>query len=604
MLSVVKSTDAKSVAITLASIAIVIASLSLAKSVLVPITLAVLLTFCLSPACSWLERMRISRTVAVLITAVLAFTSLGIVAWATIFQISELAPRIPEYQQNIERRFETINSAAVDVLGRFTNKVNAGNDQVIKPLQTPVALGTLESPFSVQVVPSPTSPLLILGSMYSRLLQVAGATGIVIVLVVFFLMRREDLRDRFIHLVGKGQVTLTTQMLEDAGKRISRYLSTLLLINMAFGICVYVGLVLIGVPNAMLWGVLAMVLRFVPYIGPWVAAALPLALSLAISTSWSGPLLTCLLFVSLELFNNNILEPWIYGRNTGVSAVAVLLAAVFWMWLWGPVGLLLATPLTVCILVVGKHVPQLAFLETLLGTEAVFEPSVRIYQRLLAGDQDEASELLEEFAKGKPLTDAFDTLLVPALVMADRHWRLGELNQTHHEFILQSLDELARELVDFSKQSKASELKSNEEQTNTELSQTLQVASERANLCVVCVPSRTLADELTSLMASQVLSRDERNVTSLKLASLETVEMEFDQAVETGVVIVSATPPAALMHARHICKRIRNRLPKANLVVGLWGSKINMAMAKERIGCEANLAGTLAEVDLILQRLL
>ena len=217
--------------------------------------------------------------------------------------------------------------------------------------------GTTELPFSVRVLSSPASPLQVFGGMFGTLLEVLGTIGIVIVLVVFFLIRREDLRDRFIHLVGKGQVTVTTQMLEDAGTRVSRYLSMLFLINVTFGISVGIGLYLIGVPNAILWGILAAALRFIPYIGPWIAAAMPIGLSMAISTGWVAPILTVGLFVVLELFSNNVLEPWLYGKNTGVSAVAVLVAAVFWLWLWGPVGLLLATPLTVCLLVVGKHVP-------------------------------------------------------------------------------------------------------------------------------------------------------------------------------------------------------------------------------------------------------
>ncbi len=203
-----------------------------------------------------------------------------------------------------------------------------------------------------------------------------------------------------------------------------------------------VGLYLIGVPNAILWGILATTLRFIPYIGPWIAAAMPIGLSMAISTNWAAPLLTIGLFVVLELFTNNVLEPWLYGKNTGVSAVAVLLAAVFWTWLWGPVGLLLATPLTVCLLVIGKHVPQLSFLDTLLGNEPVFEPKKRVYQRLLAGDQEEATELLDEYLEHTPLVEVYDTVLIPALALAETHWHRGELDEGRHKFILQSLKEM------------------------------------------------------------------------------------------------------------------------------------------------------------------
>jgi predicted PurR-regulated permease PerM len=219
--------------------------------------------------------------------------------------------------------------------------------------------------------------------MFGSMIVVMGSTGIVIVLVVFFLIRREDLRDRFIRLVGRGHVTVTTQALEDATARVSRYLLMQLFINITFGVPVAIGLYFIGVPNAILWGILATLLRFIPYIGPLAAAAAPIGLSMAISTGWVAPFVTIGLFVVLELFVNNVMEPWLYGKNTGISAVALLVAAVFWTWLWGAVGLLLATPLTVCLLVIGKHVAQLSFLDTLLGNEPVFELKKRVYQRLL-----------------------------------------------------------------------------------------------------------------------------------------------------------------------------------------------------------------------------
>jgi predicted PurR-regulated permease PerM len=238
----------------------------------------------------------------------------------------------------------------------------------------------------------------VFGGMFGTLLEVLGTAGVVVVLVVFFLFRREDLRDRFIHLVGKGRLTVTTQMLEDAAARVSRYLSILFLLNVTFGFSIGLGLYLIGIPNPILWGILAAAFRFIPYVGPWIAAVMPIALSLAISTGWVAPILTVSLFVVLELINNNFLEPWLYGRNTGVSAVAVMLAAIFWTWLWGPVGLLLATPLTVCVLVVGKHIPQFAFLDILLGTDPVFEPKMRVYQRLLAGDQEAGCRIVRRLS--------------------------------------------------------------------------------------------------------------------------------------------------------------------------------------------------------------
>ena len=400
----------------LASIAVVIAALYLAKGVLVPLTLAVLLSFLLSPVCDWLERRRLGRIpggVGDGHPGLHRAGHRGLDGRRSDDRFGPQNPRIPEQYRG---------EAAV---GERVCRRRAEQGDKNGPGNGPESLADRS-----RRRPTGDDRTALLGPRHffagepaaslwwhvRHVLEVLGTTGIVIVLVVFFLVRREDLRDRFIHLVGKGHVTVTTQMLEDAGARVSRYLSMLFLINATFGISVGIGLYLIGVPNAILWGILAAALRFIPYIGPWIAAAMPIGLSMAISTGWVAPLLTVGLFVVLELFNNNVLEPWLYGKNTGVSAVAVLVAAVFWMWLWGPVGLLLATPLTVCVLVVGKHVPQLSFLDILLGNEPVFEPKKRIYQRLLAGDQEEAAELLDELSRAHSRSSKSTTRC------SSRHW--------------------------------------------------------------------------------------------------------------------------------------------------------------------------------------
>ncbi len=450
----------------LASTAVVIAALYMAKSLLIPLTLAVLLSFLLMPVCDWLERRRLRRIPAVLVTAVLGFTLLGVVAWIAVVQMTHLAPKIPEYQNNIQAKLSSVNEYAAAALSKITKKAPEVGQNILPTEPPGVPQGTTELPFSVRVLSSPTSPLQLFGGMFGSLLEALGTIGIVIVLVVFFLIRREDLRDRFIHLVGKGHVTVTTQMLEDANTRVSRYLFMLFLVNTIFGISVGIGLYLIGVPSAILWGILAAALRFIPYIGPWIAAAMPIALSLA-SAGWVEPILTVALFVVLELFNSNVLEPWLYGKQTGVSAVAILVAAIFWLWLWGPVGLLLATPLTVCLLVVGKHVPQLSFLNVLLGNEPVFEPKKRIYQRLVAGDQEEADELLEDLLEHKPLVEVYDTVLIPALALTEIHWHRGEFNDGKHKFIMESLKEMIQDRIDRQQEMQAQE-KSHDTQEATE----------------------------------------------------------------------------------------------------------------------------------------
>jgi hypothetical protein len=429
--------------------------------------------------------------------------------------------------------------------------------------------------------------------MFGTLLEVLGTAGIVIVLVVFFLIRREDLRDRFIHLVGKGHVTVTIQMLEDAGKRVSRYLSMLFLINVTFGISVGIGLYLIGVPNAILWGILAAALRFIPYIGPWIAAAMPIGLSLAISTGWGAPILTVGLFVVLELFSNNVMEPWLYGKNTGVSAVAVLIAAVFWMWLWGPVGLLLATPLTVCLLVVGKYVPQLSFLDILLGTEPVFEPRTRVYQRILAGDQDEAAELIAGYLEHRPLVEVYDTVLIPALALAETHLQLGELNEGKHKFIMESLKEMIQDRGERQQEMQAKEDTADAPEVGGDSSNVDETNSSR--FCILSLPARSEADEIAAMMLAQVLETKGCDVQSISVMSLAGDDLADQNSAD--VICVSATPPAAVMHARYLCKRLRGRLPEVKLVVGLWDAQGDLNKARERIGCGAIVVATLADAQ-------
>jgi predicted PurR-regulated permease PerM len=589
---------------TLASTAVVIAALYLAKSLLVPLTLAVLLSFLLMPVCDRLERWRLGRIPAVLATAILGFTMLGIVTWVAVVQMTHLAPKIPEYQNNIQAKLSSVNEYAVAALSKITKQSLEVGQIPLLPEQTADPLGTTDLPFWVQVKSPPPNPLQIFGGMFGTLLEGLATIGIVIVLVVFFLIRREDLRDRFIHLVGKGHVTVTTQMLEDANNRVSRYLSMLFLVNVTFGTCVGIGLYLIGVPSAVLWGILAAVLRFIPYVGPWIAAAMPIGLSLAISTGWVTPLLAVGLFVVLELLSNNFLEPWLYGKHTGVSAVAVLVAAVFWLWLWGPVGLLLATPLTVCLLVVGKHVPQLSFLDVLLGNEPVFEPKKRIYQRLVAGDQEEADELLEDLLEHGPVVEVYDSALIPALALAETHWHRGEFNDGKHKFILESLKEMIQDRIERQQEVQAQETSEN---------QAVTIDSGRVEVInsprlVLSLPARSEADEIAAMMLAQVLETKSCVVQAVSVTSQASELVDLVERRKAEVVCVSATPPAATMHARYLCKQLCRRFPRVKLVVGLWDAQGDLNKASERIGCGATVVATLADaqkqVHLLIQQLM
>jgi len=589
----------------LASIAVIVAALYLAKGVLVPITLAVLLSFLLSPVCNWLERHRLGRVPAVVVTALVGFTVLGGATWMAAVQVSDLAPRMPEYETNLKAKLQSANVYVSATLGRV-NRTAQGMSENLSPVELAQApQGTKEWPYSVRIISSPASPLQVFGSMFGTVLQVLGSIGVVIILVVFFLVRRDDLRDRFILLVGHGQMSLTTQILEDAGTRVSRYLAAAFLVNAIFGTAVGVGLSLIGVPNPILWGILATILRFIPYLGPWLAAAMPIGLSMAISGDWLAPGLTIGLFVVLELVTNNALEPWLYGKNTGVSAVAVLLAAVFWTWLWGVVGLLLATPLTVCLLVVGRHVPELSFLNTLLGDKPVFEPTKRFYQRLLAGDDEEAAELLDEYFEHAPLVEVYDTVLIPALVSAETHWRRGEIEESRHKFILQTLKSMIQERGE--RKQEPQEKQSSEGMKEAAADSSIADRAGLPGLRVLCLPAHGEGDELVGMMLAQIVNIRSCVVETAPTTAMATASelVDYVEQRKADVVCISAAPPAAVAHARRLRMHLRRRFPELSLVVGLWNSPGDLTDAKERIGSDprTKIVATLAGAQEQIRRL-
>jgi predicted PurR-regulated permease PerM len=597
--------------LTLASVAIVVAALYLAKGVLVPLTLAVLLSFLLAPLCDAFERWHIHRVPAVVLTAVIAFSFLGLVAWVVTTQLTELAGKLPEYHENIKGKSQAIAERVGSALGevtRTTDEISRISTAEPEPESAP----RNERTYPVRLVGSAASPLQIMSGIFGTLLEVLGTAGIVIVFVIFFLIRREDLRDRFIRLVSQGQVTVTTQALEDAARRVSHYLGAQLAINVSFGIPVAVGLWLLGVPNALLWGLLATVLRFIPYIGPWVAAALPIALSLAISPGWTTPALTIGMFLILELFTNNVVEPWMYGARTGVSPVAVLVSAVFWTWLWGGVGLLLATPLTVCLVVIGKYVPQLSFLNVLLGDQPVFDMQTRVYQRLLAGDQEEAVELIEQELANRPLAEVYDSILLPALGLAERDRHRGDLDEWREQFIYRTIRDTVDELgeQDAARGANAasnatSNKKAGEGDSTTDAGSDRLVPSS-SQVTIVCLPARDEADEIAATMLAQLLQQRGVRVQTVSETALASEMIE--KAAEHGadLICVSAVPPSGTVHARYLCKRLLARFPDISIVVGLWHTKAPLDKARERIACgdSVSLVTSLAEAQEQIRRLI
>ena len=432
-----------------------------------------------------------------------------------------------------------------------------------------------DEPITVRVEEPAPTPFEVIETVAVPLLAPVGTAGIVVVFVVFMLLEREDLRYRLIRLVGGGNLHQTTEALNEAGRRVSRFLLMQLVVNATYGIPIGVGLWLIGIPNALLWGVLATVLRFVPYVGPFIAALFPVALAVAVAPGWGLVFWTVALFVGLELVSNNVVEPWLYGASTGVSTVAILVAAIFWTTLWGPVGLLLSTPITVCLAVLGRYVPHLGFLDVLLGSEPVLTPPERFYQRMLAGDPEEGEEIAEEFLEGRPLADFYDGVALPALRLAEADRQRKVLVGERRALVTESLVKVVGELADH-------EEPDSEGEGGGEVLGASPVAW--AGKPVLCVAGRTGLDRAAAAMLAQLLER--RGIAARVLPpdalSPEGVAGLDPDGCRAGLPVLSG--PAAVAHARQACRRLRRRAPGARILVGLWGGQLDQAKDSDPAG--------------------
>ena len=544
-----------------------IAALYFAREILVPFAFALILTFLLTPAVAVLQKLHIGRVVSVLATVLLSIALVGGIGWTIANQLVDVANQLPLYRQNIHDKIEAFHVPVTGQLG----KAAASVQEIVRELTSPDAASpaspaqgrnhrqlnappTPMAPMPVRMVQPPTSGWAELRDLGTPVLAPLGRAGFVVIFTIFMLLKREDLRNRLLLLAGLGQLNLMTQALDDASGRVSRYLLMLFLVNAAFGTLFGFGLYLIGVPYAALWGVVAGILRIVPYVGTLVAATLPLALSLAVFDGWLKPMLVFLLFAGLELIIANFVEPWLYGAHVGISSLALLVAAVFWAVLWGPAGLILSTPLTVCVVVLGRYVPQLSFLHILLGDEPVLAPEAQIYQRLLAMDQLEAHTIVDQFLKGRPLVELYDLVLIPALSLAEQDRHKGAIDAAREEFLFLSFNEMIAEFSEY------------------QLADSPSGAAERLDSRILCLPAHDRADEITAVMLSQIL--EQKGFATLSFPVVGPSLNEVLALIETGrgdVVCVSALPPYAFAPARAMCKQIRERFPKLKVVVCVWG---------------------------------
>lgn len=588
-------------------LAFVITTLHFGRAVFVPLALATLLTFLLSRFVTPLERW-IGRIAAVLLLVVILFSAAGAASWVVGRQVVDLAQNLPEYQANITRKVRSLRLPAIGLVSRFSSSVDALQTELASPSPTPPPesagghpLKTTPpsaKPVPVKVIEGRNAVPQLLQESISAVLSPLGTAALVLLLVIFMLLKREDLRGRMIRLIGQGRISATTRAMEDAGARVSRYLSMQFLVNTCYGLLVALGLRLIGIPNAALWGLVAGMLRFVPYIGPWAGAVLPVLLAVAISADWVTPVLTIALFLVLEVIASNAVEPWLYGASTGVSPIALILSAVFWTWLWGPVGLVLSTPLTVCLAVMGRHAPRLEFLSILLSEDQALAPHEEFYHRLLAVGTEGAEDFAASYAASHSITELYDEVMIPAISTAEIDAQAGGLSADQRTSVLQRVQRI---IEDFAI--------NHREATKTDdpkLAESVELVPAVAGSRVLCVPVSAYRDELAGEMLAQILSRQGFNARNV-LARLKPDEL-INEMTEFGPesLVISVVSPSTLTEARLLAVRIRGQLSSVKILVGAWNATGDLASATERSRSAgiAEVAVSLAEAVVKIARMI
>jgi len=539
----------------LVGVGVTLALLSWAKAVLIPVALALLLTFLLTPIVTTLWHWGLHRALAAVLVVGLAAGLLGAVGWTVEAQLAALAAELPTYTGNIKQKIAQVRHAGT---GGVLGKVQDAVQDVLTAGQP----GAPATPPPATPVPVQAEGPALLGYLPS-VLETALTAVMVLVLVIFLLIEQGTLRDRLLTFGGYAHVTHTTKALDEASARISRYLRMQALVNGSFGLLFGLGLFVVGLPYAVLWGFLAAVLRFIPYVGTLLAALLPIGLSLAVFPGWTPLLVVSGLFVLLELGTSSVLEPVLFGHSAGISQVAILVAVLFWSWLWGPVGLLLSTPLTVCLSVLGKYVSPLAFLGVALNDEPV-EGLNTYYQRLVARDQDEATVIVEAALQTQPLVDVYDTVLLPALSYAKEDRQRDILTDADVQAIVQATREIVEDLATHPSAAASEALAAAEE-------------DEAPRLPLVPVPllgcpARDDVDALAVRMLQQACDPTRIAVDLLPPRQLTSDVVARVAQTRPALVCLGAVVPGGVPHLRYLCKQLRARFPSLPLVVGCWGA--------------------------------
>ncbi|WP_051335373.1 AI-2E family transporter [Methylocapsa acidiphila] len=598
---------------TLFLIAFVVTTLYVGRNVLIPIAVAILVSFVLSPPILLLRRWGLGRLLSVVIIVLLALGVAFTTSTLLTRQVSELVVDLPNYQATINEKIERLSAAAADnpLFGKVSQALQAviePHPRQTAPSDAPArenrqkgASGASQNeqpPIPVEIRQPSKGPFALAQTIAGSALSPLETTAIVVVFVIFILLQREDLRNRFIKLAGADDLQRTTLAMNDAAARLSRFFLTQTLVNASFGVIVAIGLYAIGLPSPILWGMSAFLLRFVPYIGSFIAAAFPIALAAAIDPGWGMALATAALFLIVEPIIGNAVEPWLYGRNTGLSPIAVVIAATFWTAMWGPIGLVLSTPLTVCLVVLGRHVERLRFLEVIFGDAPPLTPTETFYQRLLVGDASEIADQAEAFLQGNSFVDYCDSVALPALSMAQTDLRRGVLDMSRQNRMQQTIDELIDDLAD-----QADEIQEPATRAQAELHAQIE-AGERSSPAptgpssesgsslpagvdqtpapapnglkrhrIVCIGGYTLPDEAAAALFAQVLEKHDLAADVQSAATLTVGRIS--RLAETSPQIVCLSffdADLNVARARFAVRRLRRRLGDTKVLAGFWRS--------------------------------
>jgi predicted PurR-regulated permease PerM len=573
--------------ITVLAVLGVIAALYFAKAIFLPLALAILLTFLLAPAVRLLRSWGLPKPPAVVLVVAFAFTVILAVGALVGQQATKLAQNLPVYQYNIEEKIRSARAlAGGGMLDRISSFLGDLNQEVGKKNDNPTQAAVpqpneeLNKLVPVEVHQPGATPMQVAQRVLQPLIDPLTTAGLVVIFVIFFLSQRQDLRDRLIRLAGSHDLQRTTDAINDGAERLSRYFLAQTALNVLFGLIVGIALTFIGVPNPVLFGILAMVLRFVPYIGAFIAAIFPIALAVAVDPGWTMALMTTALFLVVEPLIGQVIEPLVYGHSTGLTPVAVIIAATFWTWLWGPIGLLLSTPLTVCLGVLGRHIPWLGFLDVMIGDEPPLSPAQSFYQRALAGNIDEAVDQAMEILPRRSLSYVYDKVVMEALKLAQIDFRRGLLDPKHVEQINEAVHELIADTIDYEdvtpRQPSEKTTTSVEEREESPLLPDLPVLRdlppELGAQPVLCVAGRGPFDDAVARMLIQLLEKHGLGgsvETNAAVSASNIVRLNSAGAMVVCLSYLDLGSSAA--HLRHSIKRIRGQIAGATVVAGLWG---------------------------------